>query len=136
MLTRFKTFNVDFKSDGHGIYRVHIFPMEYDELLPFYYNNNQRFLQKRLDPKVIRDTKIFEKQQIRWFSVDDIMKSKKQFRSFYQNVVELILAKKTEIDEFIRKSLISNTRTNYNKSYKRAKKGGRNKSRKKNRHSN
>jgi len=134
LLTKHGTFNVDFKSDGHGIYRVHIFPMEYDELLPLYYNNNQRFLQKRLDPKVIRDTKIFEKQQIKWFSIADIMKSKKQFRSFYQNVVELILAKKTEIDEFIRKSLIRNTRTYHNKSYKSAKKSSRNKSRKKNRH--
>lgn len=136
LLTRFKTFNVDYKTNGYGIYRVHIFPMEYDDSLPLYYNNNQRFLQKRLDPKIIKDTKIFEKQQIRWFSVADIMKSKKQFRSFYQNVIELILAKKTEIDEFIRKSLVGNTRSNYNKSYKRAKKGGRNKSRKKNRHSN
>jgi hypothetical protein len=108
--------------------------MEYDELLPLYYNNNQRFLQKRLDPKIIRDTKIFEKQQIRWFSVADIMKSKKQFRSFYQNIIELILAKKTEIDKFIRKSLVRNTRTYHNKSYKRYNKGGRNKSRKNKRH--
>jgi transcription termination factor NusB len=108
--------------------------MEYDQWLPLYYNNNQRFLQKRLDPKIIKDSKIFEKQQIRWFSVADIMKSKKQFRSFYQNVVELILAKKTEIDQFIRKSLTGKTRTRHNKSYKSTNKSRRNKSRKNNRH--
>jgi hypothetical protein len=131
LLTKYGTFDVDYKSDGYGIYRVHIFPMEYDPMLPHYYNNNQLFLQKRLDPKIIRDTKIFEKQQIRWLSVNDIikMKQKKEFRSFYQNVVELILAKKSEIDSFIKKSL-GKTATSYKKSYKRTNKSGSNKTKK------
>jgi hypothetical protein len=131
LLTKYGTFDVDYKSDGYGIYRVHIFPMKYDPMLPHYYNNNQLFLQKRLDPKIIRDTKIFEKQQIRWLSVNDIMKmkQKKEFRSFYQNVVELILAKKSEIDSFIKKSL-GKTATIYKKSYKRTNKSGSNKTRK------
>jgi hypothetical protein len=107
LLTKYGTFDIDYASNGYGIYRVHIFPMEYDPLLPFYYNNNQRFLQERLDPKIIKDSKIFEKQQIKWICVDDIvkMKKKKEFRSFYQHVVELILAQRQEIDVFIRKSL-------------------------------
>ena len=130
LLTKYGTFDVDYKSDGYGIYRVHIFPMEYDPMLPHYYNNNQLFLQKRLNPKVIRDTKIFEKQQIRWFSVDDIMRKKKQFRSFYQNVVDLILAKTAEINTFAKKSLLGKTLTRYKKSYKRTNKGGSNKSKK------
>ena len=46
---------------------MHIFPFEYNELLPFYYNNNQRFIQKRLDPKIIKSTKIFEKEEIKWY---------------------------------------------------------------------
>jgi hypothetical protein len=108
LLSTHGTFNVDFKSDGHGIYRVHIFPLKYDAQLSHYYNNNQRFLQKRLDPKIIRDSKIFEKQQIRWFSVNDIirMKKRKEFRSFYQKVIELILAKRVGIDAFIKKALL------------------------------
>ena len=124
LLQRFGTFNVDFKSDGYGIYRVHIFPMEYDPLLPFYYNNNQRFLQERLDPKIIRDSKIFEKQQIKWICIDDIvkMKKKKEFRSFYQNVIDLILAQRSEIDAFIRKSLKKSILKR--KSHKMGKRGG------------
>ena len=107
LLKRFGTLNVDYKNNGYGIYRVHMFPMEYDPMLPFYYNNNQRFLQERLDPKIIKDSKIFEKQQIKWICVDDIikMKQKKEFRSFYQNIIDLILAQRSEIDAFIRKSL-------------------------------
>ena len=132
LLTKYGTFDIDYKSDGYGIYRVHIFPMEYDPMLPFYYNNNQRFLQKRLNPKIIKDSKIFEKQEIRWICVNEIikMKQKKEFRSFYQNIVELILAKKSEIDSFIKKSLIGKTLSSYNKSYKSTKNRGTNKTRK------
>ena len=127
MVKRFGTLNVDYKSNGYGIYRVHMFPMEYDPLLPFYYNNNQRFLQERLDPKIIKDSKIFEKQQIKWICIDDIPKMKKEFRSFYQNVIDLILAQRQEIDVFIRKSLKKSILKN--KSHKMGKRGGRRKSR-------
>jgi hypothetical protein len=132
LLTRFGTFDIDYKSDGYGIYRVHIFPMKYDPMLPHYYNNNQRFLQKRLNPKIIKDSKIFEKQEIRWISINEIikMKHKKEFRSFYQNIVELILAKKSEIDSFIKKSLVGKTLPSYNKSYKSTKKRSTNKTHK------
>jgi hypothetical protein len=75
--------------------------MEYDDLLPYYYNNNQKFLQKRLDPKVIRETKIFEKTQIKWFSFDDIKKNHNDFRSFYKNVINLILENRTAIESFV-----------------------------------
>jgi hypothetical protein len=130
LLTKFGTFDIDFKSEGYSIYRVHIFPMEYDEWLPFYYNNNQRFLQKRLDPKIIADTKIFEKQQIKWFSINDILKHKKEFRSFYQNIVDLILAKKSEINQFAVKSLVKKTKSRYNITHTSAKKRNRNTTRK------
>jgi protein associated with RNAse G/E len=78
--------------------------MNYDEKLPFYYNNNQQFLQKRLDQKVIRDTKIFEKTQIKWFAFDELKKDIKQFRSFYQNIIHLILGNKSAIEGFVNKS--------------------------------
>lgn len=105
MLDKHGTFHVDFKGDGHAVYRVHIFPMNYDSMLTHYYNNNQRFLQKKLSPKIIRDAKIFEKAQIKWISVDDLEKMSKEFRKFYQNVLALIMAKRTEIEGFIRRSL-------------------------------
>ncbi len=102
LLNKYGTYNVTYPgSNGHTGYRVHIFPFLYDEYLPFYYNNNQRFIQKRLDSKVIRDTKIFEKQEIKWWSINEIKKNKKQFRSFYQNIVDMILAEEKNITKFI-----------------------------------
>ena len=81
LLNKYGTYHVDYKSNGHSTYRSHIFPMPYDPQLPFYYNNNQQFLQSKLDPTIIRDTKIFEKTHIQWFSFDDMKKKHKEFRS-------------------------------------------------------
>jgi 8-oxo-dGTP pyrophosphatase MutT (NUDIX family) len=105
LLTKYGAYPIDFKSEGHSTYRVHIFPMEYDDMLVHYYNNNQRFLQKRLDPKIIRDTKIFEKTEIRWFTFSDMEKMKPKFRSFYQNIVNLILNERNKIEPFIKSKL-------------------------------
>jgi len=124
LLNKYGTYNIDYKSEGYSTYRCHIFPMDYDEKLPFYYNNNQQFLQKRLNPKIIRDTKIFEKTQIKWFSFDDIKKHHNEFRSFYKNIVHLILGHKSAIEEFVKAKLriknkvLTNKRRRKNKTRK------------------
>lgn len=105
MLNKYGTYNIDYNSEGYNTYRCHIFPIQYDELLPHYYNNNQKFLQKRLDPKIIKNTKIFEKTQIKWISFDDIKKHHNDFRSFYKNVIHLILGNRSAIEEFVKLKL-------------------------------
>ena len=115
MLQKYGTYNIDYKSEGYSTYRSHIFPMEYDPMLPHYYNNNQLFLQKHLDAKIIKNTKIFEKTQIKWFSFDDIKKHHNEFRSFYKNIIQLILDNRSAIEKFVRskytfgKSIAKNT---------------------------
>jgi hypothetical protein len=105
MLERHGTYNIDNKSSKNQIYRVHLFPMEYDDKLPFYYNNNQRFLQKRLNPNVLKKTKIFEKEEIRWFSIDEIKSMKSQFRFFFPPIIDKINNEKVAIKKFISKGL-------------------------------
>ena len=106
LLNKYGTFNVDYQAEGYNTYRCHIFPMKYDEMLPYYYNNNQRFLQKKLDPSIILDSKLFEKTQIRWFDINELAKRRGEFRDFYRNIVDLILESKGGIVEFAKKSLI------------------------------
>jgi hypothetical protein len=84
--------------------------MKYDELLPFYYNNNQRFLQKRLDSKIIKKSKLFEKAEIKWVCVDDIIKMRPKFRSYFQNIIDMIYAEKNDIKNFISISFKKNTK--------------------------
>jgi 8-oxo-dGTP pyrophosphatase MutT (NUDIX family) len=109
MLKAHGTYDIDHKTDGHKTYRMHIFPFEYNEWLPFYYNNNQRFLQKRLPEKVFKTTKIFEKAEIRWVCVDDLKKMRPQFRSYFQNIVDMMLNQKDSINSFIAKGLKKST---------------------------
>ena len=106
LLKRFGTFNIDFKSDnGYGTYRCHVFPMEYDDYLPHYYNNNQNFLQKKLPASIIRDTKIFEKTEIKWFDINELAKRRSEFRGFYRNIIDLIIENKTKLEQFARKCI-------------------------------
>lgn len=108
MLKKHGTYNIDWKDS----YRTHIFPMAYDHYLPHYYNNNQHFLQRKLDESIIRDSKIFEKAEIKWFCVDDLMKQKKQFRAYYKNIVDLIYAQRNQIYTFIKKAQSSKSKKN------------------------
>jgi hypothetical protein len=119
MLHKYGTYTIDYKSEGYDTYRCHIFPMEYDHLLPHYYNNNQQFLQKRLDPKIIRDTKIFEKTQIKWFSFNDMKQQRKIFRSFYKNIVDLLLENKAKIESFINNKFRKQTNKSLKNLYRR-----------------
>ena len=119
LLKRYGTYIIDHKTDGHKTYRMHIFPFEYNHWLPFYYNNNQRFLQKRLDPNVIKTSKIFEKAEIRWVCVEDLKKMRPEFRSYFQTIVDMMLNQKESINKFIEKSLKKSTKK------KTLRKGGR-----------
>jgi 8-oxo-dGTP pyrophosphatase MutT (NUDIX family) len=101
MLRKCGTYNIDHKTDGHKTYRMHIFPFKYNEWLPHYYNNNQRFLQKRLPPKVFKTSKIFEKAEIRWVCVDELKKMRPQFRCYFQHIVDMMLNQQESIKKFI-----------------------------------
>lgn len=109
LLTRYGTYDIDAKTTSGSIYRIHLFPLEYDDKLTFYYNNNQRFLQKRLYPNVIKKTKIFEKAEIRWICVDDLLKMKSEFRFFYDKTLGQIYNERKKIQKFIERSLNGRT---------------------------
>jgi 8-oxo-dGTP pyrophosphatase MutT (NUDIX family) len=110
MLRKCGTYNIDHKTDGHKTYRMHIFPFEYNQWLPHYYNNNQRFLQKRLPPKVFKTTKIFEKAEIKWVCINDLKQMRPQFRSYFQNIVDMMLNQKESIKKFIEICLKKSTK--------------------------
>jgi len=122
LLTKYGTYNIDYnQNNGYSKYRMHIFPMNYEPMLPFYYNNNQKFLQKRLDQDIIKNSKIFEKEEIKWICIDDIIKLRNTFRSYFQNIIDIIYDEKDEITKFITKKLknTKNTKNTKNKTKKK-----------------
>jgi len=79
-------------------YTTYIFKMDYDERLPTYYKNNYEFFSRYLPHiKHKKDNGLLEKAKIGWFSFDDLKKEKKEFRSFYQNIVDMIIKQEKEI---------------------------------------
>ena len=112
LLKKHGTYNIDYKTktSSHKPYRMHIFPYEYNPWLTHYYNNNQQFLQKNLPPDVIKTTKIFEKEEIRWICVDELKKMRPKFRSYFQDIIDIMLNQKEDIRKFIEKSTRNSTR--------------------------
>jgi 8-oxo-dGTP pyrophosphatase MutT (NUDIX family) len=123
MLKKHGTYDIELTnkdSKKERIYHMFIVPFKYNKWLPFYYNNNQRFLQKHLDPKIFKTTKIFEKAEIKWVCVDELKKMRSKFRFYFRNMVDMILNQQKDIYKFINKSVKKTIR----------KKGGCNKTRK------
>ena len=89
----------------HNNYHVHIFFLEYDENLPKYYNNNHIFLWERMDKNVLSKTKLFEKIEINWFSIEDMENKRSEFRNFYQEIVDKFIENKENIYKFIEKKV-------------------------------
>lgn len=84
-------------------YHIHIFCIDYDENLPTHFNQNRRFLWSRLsenDKKILGKTKLFEKDEIAWFSMSDMKKRVGEFRRFYQKTVWAIAKESEKIRSF------------------------------------
>lgn len=81
------------QSITHNTYTLFFMPMDYDANLPVYYNRFHHLLWSKMDRKVLNETKLFEKSKMAWFSVDQMRKQRHQFRSFYREIVDLILEK-------------------------------------------
>jgi len=101
----------------HNDYNVHIFRMEYDENLPKYYNLNHKFLWERMNKNILNDSKLFEKIEVQWFSIDQMRIRKREFRKFYQEIVDLFIDNYSDIKNFIQSRIMKsgNKKTRSNK---------------------
>ena len=88
---RGKEKNPSMQSITHHTYTLFFLPIVYDANLPVYYNRFHRLLWGKMDRKTLNDTKLFEKSQMEWFSLDQMRARRSQFRSFYREIVDLIL---------------------------------------------
>ena len=113
-------------------YNMHIFHYPYDPLLPVYYNNNHKFLWNKMDKKMLNDTKLFEKIEVAWFSIEDMKKRRREFRNFYQEIVDELVKDQSNICRFLEQPMVVPRvfvqRTNIIKGHKQSRKfkGGKN----------
>ena len=71
-------------------YHTFLMKINYDENLPMYYNNNYQFIKKRLSQHIGKKG-LFEKDKIKWISLEEVRTEKYQFRKFYKNIIKRIL---------------------------------------------
>lgn len=113
-------------------YHIHIFYLPYSSELPKYYNINHTFLYEHMDNDYLYKTKLFEKSEIHWFSIDEMKQRISEFRPFYQKMVRQILSNVPSIRRFLKKSMRetkrksnkirrTNKRHTYRKTYKNKK---------------
>ena len=87
-------------------YTTIVFKTEYDEKLEDYYKNNYRFFEKYLPgAKNNPHNGLLEKSEIKWFTFAELKKHREKFRSFYQNMVDVILEHEAEIKSKILKPI-------------------------------
>ena len=116
LLKKHGTYNIDLnQNNSSSTYRMFIFPCQYDDKLPFYFNNNRKFLRTNLDENVIKNTTIFEKEEIRWIALKDLKKKRSEFRHYFRNIIDKICDEKRDINNFIFKKLSKKKNTLKNK---------------------
>ena len=85
-------------------YTTIIFKTEYDDKIENYYLNNYRFFEKYMPgAKKNPHNGLLEKSEIKWFTFAELRKNRNSFRSFYRNIVDIILEHEAEITRKLRK---------------------------------
>ncbi len=88
----------------HNDYHVHLFCTEYDKNLPKYYNQNHKFLWERMDNEMLNKSKLFEKIEIKWYSLREMKQRRREFRGFYQEITDLFVKDIKKITAFIKQT--------------------------------
>ena len=73
-------------------YKIFLFITRYDKNLPIYFKNNYEFIKKsEIFKEVKKKDGLFEKEEIKWFTSNEIEKQYYNFRPFYKPILKIIL---------------------------------------------
>jgi len=85
---------------------THLMRVDYDERLPFYFNNNYRFIKETSNLRAIAahpDNGYFEKSHVRWFTLEDLKRERGAFREYFRNFLDMIQYRAPEIRRLMQK---------------------------------
>jgi len=92
---------------------TYLMRVDYDERLPFYFNNNYRFIKETSNLRAIAahpENGYFEKSHVRWFTLEDLKRERGVFREYFRNFLDMIQYRAPEIRRLMNKR--SRTKTN------------------------
>ncbi len=86
-------------------YNSFVFKLKYDNRLPHYFNNNNRFIESKLkyvlDNSYKDHTGLFEKRRIKWFTISEIERDYSRFRPHFVPILKTIsICEKEFINKF------------------------------------
>lgn len=73
----------------NNTYSSYLIKIPFDINLPYYYNNNAKFINDNFKGLVNKNG-FFEKKKIKWFSVNEL-KNHKNFRFFYKEIIDILV---------------------------------------------
>jgi len=85
---------------------THLMRVDYDERLPFYFNNNYRFIKETANLRSIAahpENGYFEKSHVRWFTLADLKRERGAFREYFRNFLDMIAYRAPEIRRLMHK---------------------------------
>jgi hypothetical protein len=80
--------------------------VDYDERLPFYFNNNYRFIKETANLRSIAahpENGYFEKSHVRWFTLADLKRERGAFREYFRAFLDMIEYRAPEIRRLMEK---------------------------------
>lgn len=72
-------------------YTTYMVEIPYDPLLPYYFESSYNLMKEKY-PNLIGKNGMFEKSKLKWFTLQEIKSARKQFRPFYRNIIDAIIA--------------------------------------------
>jgi|TARA_Y100000992_G_scaffold244063_1_gene175150 8-oxo-dGTP pyrophosphatase MutT (NUDIX family) len=81
---------------GIKYYTTFIVNVKYSKELPNYFNKNFKFNMSHLGNLVEENNGLFEKERIKWFSIDEL-KKEENYRSYYGPIIKTIIKKEKKI---------------------------------------
>ena len=104
---------------------TYLMRVDYDERLPFYFNNNYRFIKETANLRAIAahpENGYFEKSHVRWFTLADLKRERGAFREYFRNFLDMIQYRAPEIRRLMDKRSDRNKRSDRKRSDRKRKK--------------
>jgi len=85
-------------------YSTFIVRVKYNKDLPNYFNNNFKFNMSHLGNLVEENNGLFEKERIKWFTIDELIKEQ-NYRSYYAPIIKTIIKKEKNIMDKLKNNI-------------------------------
>lgn len=80
-------------------YTSYLVEIPYDNNLPYYFNNNSKFINNNFK-ELVNKNGFFEKKEIKWFSINEL-KNNKYYRIFYKEIINIIIDNEKYINKLL-----------------------------------